>query len=134
VINVGNIDGSVALVLCDAEQDDYPIVYCSEYFERLTGYSSEEVLGRNCRFLQHPPERLHRDKKQKGINDLVKAELREKIADGQEARATLVNYRKDGTEFVNVLTTIPIWWEDENAPGTGRRYIVGFQADGAQAY
>ncbi|KAJ5051678.1 uncharacterized protein L3040_001451 [Drepanopeziza brunnea f. sp. 'multigermtubi'] len=54
-IDIGNIDSGVALVLCDADDLDNPIVYCSEPFMSLTGYDSADIIGKNCRFLQHPP-------------------------------------------------------------------------------
>jgi PAS domain S-box-containing protein len=106
---------------------DMPIIYCSEPFEELTGYSSSEILGRNCRFLQIPPEGHQPDQSSGPTNETSRKELREKLAKGEEARVRLVNYRKDGQMFVNVLTTIPISWEEGH--GEGKRYIVGFQAD-----
>lgn len=42
------------IVIADATQPDYPIIYCNPAFERMTGYSKEEILGHNCRFLQGP--------------------------------------------------------------------------------
>jgi hypothetical protein len=56
--------------------------------------------------------------------------LKHRFSMGEEARVQLVNYKKSGTKFVNLLTTIPITW-DEGEPnaGPGKRYIVGFQAD-----
>lgn len=49
------MDTNCAIVLCDAHLPDMPIVYCSEGFEALTGYTGQEIIGRNCRFLQTPP-------------------------------------------------------------------------------
>ncbi|PVH74972.1 hypothetical protein DL98DRAFT_467153 [Cadophora sp. DSE1049] len=127
-IKIGNVDSSVALVLCDSESPDHPIVYCSEAFERLTGYSSSEILGHNCRFLQHPPQaQPSADRKVEEANEMARREVREKIDAGQEARVHFVNYRKDGSPFTNILTLIPITWE-------GRNYIVGFQADEGRLY
>jgi len=113
-----------------------PIVYCSEPFLDLTGYKENEILGRNCRFLQ-----LHYQAQQpisKGMvpvqdagrydmNAEARAQLKQAFARGLEARVHLVNYRKSGEMFENILTTIPIAW-DENK-GEGKRYVVGFQAD-----
>lgn len=104
-----------------------PIIYCSEPFEHLTGYSSAEILGRNCRFLQTPPLGDRTDESVRTTNELSRKELREKFAKGEEARVRFVNFRKDGKMFVNVLTTIPISWDEGD--GEGKRYIVGFQAD-----
>jgi len=127
-IQIGNVDSSVALVLCDSDLPDHPIVYCSEPFEKLTGYSSNEILGHNCRFLQHPPQiRPSSDKRVEEANELARREVRAKIDAGLEARVHFTNYRKDGSPFTNILTLIPITWD-------GRNYIVGFQADKGMLY
>lgn len=132
-IHIGNVDSAVALVLSDAEQPDLPLVYCSEPFETLTGYTSADILGKNCRFLQYPPYgQAPQDNQVSEMNAAARKELREKIATGEEARVRLFNYRKDGSIFANLLTTIPIVWEGEG--GTKNRYIVGFQADEGRAF
>ena len=62
-------------------------------------------------------------------NEKPLAQLREKIARGEEAQVRLVNYTKGGEKFANLLTTIPITWDEgDKELGLGRRYIVGFQA------
>ncbi|KUJ12274.1 uncharacterized protein LY89DRAFT_688024 [Mollisia scopiformis] len=127
-IHIGNVDGAVALVLADAEKPDLPLVYCSEAFEALTGYKSDEIMGHNCRFLQYSPGQAHQDIRVHEANALARKELREKIATGEEARVELLNYRKDGSLFANLLTIIPIDWGGDGQ--AKRRYIVGFQADG----
>src|SRR5262245_9996462 len=80
------------MVISDASTPDMPIVYANPAFERLTGYRPEEVLGRNCRFLQG------HDMRQPGL-DLVRKTLRS----GSSCVATVRNYRKDGTLFWNQL-------------------------------
>ncbi|KAK7743707.1 hypothetical protein SLS62_010485 [Diatrype stigma] len=55
VVELGAVDASCALLMCDLLRPDHPIVYASEAFEALTGYSQREILGRNCRFLQQAP-------------------------------------------------------------------------------
>jgi PAS domain S-box-containing protein len=127
MIDIGNIDSGVALVLCDSAMPDMPIIYCSEPFENLTGYSSAEILGHNCRFLQHPPEGYCGDERARVCNELSRREVKERFARGEEARVRFWNFTKDGRMFVNVLTTIPITWEE--GLGQEKRYIVGFQAD-----
>jgi hypothetical protein len=77
--------------------------------------------------LQHPPEGRRPDPSATTINESSRKELKEKLSRGEEARVRLVNYKKDGTMFVNVLTTIPISWDEGHEQG--KRYIVGFQAD-----
>ncbi|KAL2197788.1 hypothetical protein P885DRAFT_59441 [Corynascus similis CBS 632.67] len=54
-IPLGAVDSSCALLISDLTRPDQPIVYASQPFSTLTGYTAREVLGRNCRFLQAPP-------------------------------------------------------------------------------
>jgi hypothetical protein len=62
-------------------------------------------------------------------NEEPLVELREKIKKGEEAQVRLVNYTKDGGKFFNLLTTIPISWDEgDKELGLEKRYIVGFQA------
>jgi len=119
-------------VLCDSAMPDMPIVYCSEPFENLTGYSKAEILGHNCRFLQHPPGGYYQDPRASNANELSRLELKGKFARGEEARVRFWNFTKEGNMFVNVLTTIPITWDEEM--GEEKRYIVGFQADEGRIY
>nr|AHZ63872.1 phototropin [Pilularia globulifera] len=88
-------------VVSDATRQDYPILYASAGFFKMTGYSSKEVIGRNCRFLQGTdtdPEDV--------------AKIRESLAEGKNYCGRLLNYKKDGTAFWNLLTIAPI--KDEN--------------------
>jgi diguanylate cyclase (GGDEF)-like protein/PAS domain S-box-containing protein len=87
----------VAVCLADASGDDLPLVYVNPAFERLTGWPAEEVLGRNCRFLQGPETEA-----------AALAQLRSALADGRECRVTMRNYRRDGTPFWNELTITPV--------------------------
>ncbi len=85
------------VVIADARLPDLPVVYVNAAFERITGYSPDEVLGRNCRFL------LGDDTDQIG-----RLEIRRGIEQGHEARALLRNYRKDGALFWNDLHVNPV--------------------------
>lgn len=87
----------VAAILADARADDQPIVYCNDAFVELTGYPREDILGRNCRFLQGP------DTDKRAVRD-----LRESIDQGEAVGTDLVNYRRDGTTFINSLVIVPI--------------------------
>jgi len=132
-INIGNIDSETAVVLCDLAVPDHPIVYCSEAFETLTGYACQEIIGKNCRFLQKRYPGLETaagqaNKDQRMCDDMnrdARKELREALAKGEEAQVSLINFKKSGERFQNILTTIPINWGGEG----GKKYIVGFQAD-----
>ncbi|MDQ3864627.1 MAG: PAS domain-containing protein [Actinomycetota bacterium] len=86
-----------SIVITDPNQPDDPIVYVNPAFERTTGYASEEVLGRNCRFLQGE------DRDQPALG-----ELRAAIHEGRHCTAVLRNYRKDGTMFWNELSIYPV--------------------------
>lgn len=88
----------MAICLCDPHAPDLPIVFANRAFRRLTGYSEEEIVGRNCRFLQGPktdPEPV--------------ARIREAVAKEDVVVVELLNYRKNGTTFWNALHLGPIY-------------------------
>ncbi len=91
------------MVLTDAKTDDNPMIYVNRAFCDNTGYSKEEVLGKNCRFLQHND----RDQPELSI-------IREAIRTGSYCDVILRNYRKNGTLFFNQLTLSPVRDEDGN--------------------
>ncbi|KAK1439430.1 hypothetical protein QVD17_05248 [Tagetes erecta] len=100
-------------VVSDATKPDCPIMYASSGFFTMTGYSSKEVIGRNCRFLQG------KDTDQKEVD-----KIREAVKSGSSYCGRLYNYKKDGTPFWNLLTVTPI--KDEN--GTTIKFI-GMQVE-----
>ncbi len=85
------------ITLSDPDLEDNPLVYANEAFELITGYSREEIIGRNCRFLQG------NDRDQEGIE-----QIRQAIRDKSSVMVTLRNYRKDGTLFYNRFLIKPI--------------------------
>nr|AML77331.1 putative LOV domain-containing protein [Flaveria trinervia] len=90
-------------VVSDATKPDYPILYASAGFFKMTGYTSKEVIGRNCRFLQGAdtdPEDV--------------AKIREALQKGTTYCGRLLNYKKDGSPFWNLLTVSPIKDESGN--------------------
>ena len=93
---------SVGILIADAQDPDLPLIYVNPAFEQITGYSSPEVIGRNCRFLQGS------DTAQPGL-DVIRSALRE----GKEGHALLRNYRKDGLPFWNELVITPVRDGDE---------------------
>lgn len=123
-INIGAVDLSCAFVVTDAEKDDNPIVYCSENFERLTGYTKHMILGRNCRFLQSPDGNVTAGIKRKYVDDDSVLYLKNMINARREAQISLINYRRGGQPFMNLLTMIPIAMN-----GPAIKFIVGFQVD-----
>ncbi len=104
---------SEGFVIADARAADNPLIYVNPGFERLTGYGSDEVLNRNCRFLQGD------DVNQPGLEILRKA-----IRDGESCLVKLRNYRKDGSLFWNELSLSPV--HDEAGAVT---HFIGVQKD-----
>ncbi|MDT8367861.1 MAG: PAS domain-containing protein [Longimicrobiales bacterium] len=86
----------LGVTLATAE-DDLPLVFANRGFERITGYSAEEALGTNCRFLQGP-----------GTDREVVRRIREGIAAARPVQEVILNYRKDGSSFWNRVTLSPI--------------------------
>lgn len=82
--------GQQNFVLSDPRLPDNPIVFASEGFYQLTGYTREQVLGRNCRFLQGPAT----DPKAVDV-------IRTAVANGTDASTCILNYKADGTPFWN---------------------------------
>ena len=123
-INIGSVDLSCAFVVCDAEKDDFPIVYCSDNFERLTGYTKHMILGRNCRFLQSPDGNVAPGIRRKYVDDDSVFYLKNMISLRRESQISLINYRRGGQPFMNLLTVIPISWDTDQV-----KYFVGFQVD-----
>ena len=93
------LDGSVnGITLSDPDQDDNPIVYANKAFEQITGYSNEETVGRNCRFLQE---------QERDQEELQK--IRDAIKNAKPVEVTLKNFRKNGELFYNRLSITPLF-------------------------
>ena len=87
----------MAMIVTDARQADNPIIFANDAFLALTGYKRDEVIGRNCRFLQGP------DTDPAGVET-----LRAAIAKGEDIALDILNYRKDGSTFWNALYLSPV--------------------------
>ncbi|KAK5213009.1 hypothetical protein LTS03_010025 [Exophiala xenobiotica] len=107
--------GGLSEVFCltDPKQQDNPIIYASEEFYRLTGYGSDDVIGHNCRFLQGTKT------KRESVS-----RLRETIRNGEQICETLLNYRRDGRPFINLLMIAPLHDDKGNV-----KYMIGAQVD-----
>ncbi len=101
------------VVISDPNLPDCPIVFANPAFHRITGYPPEEVLGRNCRFLQGP-----------GSAPGAVAAIRAAVAEARPIDIRLVNYRRDGSRFVNELHISPV----RDAAGK-LLYFLGIQHD-----
>ena len=88
----------MAICLTDPQQDDAPIVFANRAFRELTGYADEEIIGRNCRFLQG-----------KETNPVAVSRIRSALENEDVIVTELLNYRKDGTPFWNALHIGPIY-------------------------
>ena len=86
------------MVITDPRQHDNPIVFANTAFYQLTGYVAEEVIGRNCRFLQGP-----------ATSPAHIAEVREAIRRQAPIQIKIQNYRKDGKSFWNDLILEPVF-------------------------
>jgi PAS domain S-box-containing protein len=104
---------SCGIVISDARQPNNPIIYCNPAFLEITGYSPQEVIGRNCRFLQGTE-----------TDPLAIEEIRQSIRAEQGCQVVLKNYRKDGTLFWNDLTISPV----RDASGC-LTHFIGVQTD-----
>ena len=108
---------NIGITFTDPNQDDNPIIYANEHFYKMYGYVPEEVIGKNCRFLQK------NDTHQEALND-IKDAIKEKKAISRIVK----NYKKNGTPVYNQLSISPIYGED------GLKFFLGVQKDVTQLH
>ncbi|WP_373185296.1 PAS domain S-box protein [Halopseudomonas sp.] len=101
------------IVVAEQEGDDNILIYVNKAFERLTGYSNDEILYQDCRFLQKE------DRDQPGLRA-----IRDAVKSGEPCRHILRNYRKDGSMFWNELSITPVYNEADQLT-----YFIGIQKD-----
>ncbi|MEG1042044.1 PAS domain-containing protein [Pseudomonas sp. NUPR-001] len=102
------------IVVAEQEGDDDTIlIYVNPAFERLTGYEANDILYRDCRFLQN-------DDRDQAARDAIRAAIKS----GQPSREILRNYRKDGSVFWNELSITPVVNEADQL-----KYFIGIQKD-----
>ena len=112
------IEGSsVAAVITNPRLPDNPIIACNRAFEQLTGYSGNEVVGRNCRFLAGPR-----------TEPLLSDEIRQAVRERRPVLAEVANFRRDGTSFRNAVLIVPIF--DEHG---ALEYFLGSQSEVPEA-
>ncbi|WP_261377561.1 bifunctional diguanylate cyclase/phosphodiesterase [Vreelandella titanicae] len=101
------------VIIVDAQRVDWPIVYVNAAFERITGYSRSQALGRNCRFLQGEE-----------TDPATIKQLKVGVVEQREVHVVIRNYRRDGTVFWNDLYISPVL--DESGHVT---HFIGVQND-----
>nr|AML78599.1 putative LOV domain-containing protein [Vittaria lineata] len=109
------------LIITDALEPDHPIIYVNTVFEYMTGYRAEEILGRNCRFLQFRgsfAQRMH-----PLVDSAVVSEIRRCVKEGLGFQGELLNFRKDGMPVINSLCMTPIFGDDGVVT-----HIIGIQS------
>ncbi|MWV27610.1 PAS domain-containing protein [Erythrobacter sp. GH3-10] len=91
----------IASVVSDPRLPDNPIIACNEAFKQLTGYDDDEIIGRNCRFLAG-----------EGTEPWLTETIRQGVKDRKPVMVEILNYKKGGTPFRNVVVVAPIFDDD----------------------
>ncbi|KAI0244819.1 hypothetical protein L0F63_001631 [Massospora cicadina] len=110
-IQIGPVDFSCAFIVVDTRNFDLPIVYASEPFERLTGYTGLEVIGRNCRFLQSPDGQVAVGSRRHYTDNAAVHQIKNSVGLSTESQP-----------FINLITIIPVTFNDVT-------YLVGLLVD-----
>ncbi|KAJ3190361.1 blue light receptor [Gaertneriomyces sp. JEL0708] len=124
-INLGPVDMSCSFLVTDASKPEHPIVYASETFSKLTGYDNKEVVGKNCRFLQAPDGKVEKGSNRKYTDNSLVFQMKKKVDLCEECQFTVINYKKTGEPFINLVTIVPV---EYYRPGEVS-FFVGFQID-----
>ncbi|CBQ73535.1 related to white collar 1 protein [Sporisorium reilianum SRZ2] len=124
-IALGPVDLSCSFAISDARHPKQPLIYASETFCHLTGYTLHEILGKNCRFLQTPGVPLEAGAERQHTDNRAVEHLKRHLTGFRECQASLINYRKDGSPFINLVTVVPVSWSDPSQVD----FLVGFQVD-----
>jgi PAS domain S-box-containing protein len=106
-------DSPVPSVISDPRLPDNPIVACNSAFCDLTGYSTEEVIGRNCRFLSGP-----------GTEPWLTEEIRRGVREHRPVLVEILNYKRSGQPFRNAVLVAPIYDEHD-----ALLYFLGSQVE-----
>lgn len=104
---------NVGVVVSDPKTNDNPMVYANKTFLEMTGYDRDEVIGRNCRFLQG-----------EGTDDAAVSAIRAALKERTSISLVIKNYKKNGTGFWNRLNISPIFDKNKNL-----KFFLGIQED-----
>jgi PAS domain S-box-containing protein len=108
------LDASISgVVITDNLLEDNPIIYCNKAFENITGYSREDIIGHNCRFLQSEDRNQHQ-----------REVIKNAVQNGENCMIEIRNYKKNGTLFYNELYLSPVKDDDGNVT-----HFIGIQND-----
>lgn len=103
----------IAMVLSNPRRPDNPLEIVNPAFCALTGYSEQEIIGRNCRFLTG-----------RATDPASSEHLRSSIRDRRPVMVDILNYRSDGRMFRNGVTVAPLYGADGEV-----KYFLGSQVD-----
>lgn len=104
---------SQGILITDAIQPDDPVIYASPGFEKMTGYSAAEILGKNCRMMQGADS-----------DPAAIEKMRNAVKARRNCTVEILNYRKDGTPFWNAISIAPVIEE-----GAAIKHMVGVMTD-----
>ncbi len=120
-----------SFVIVDVRRFDQPIVYSSPSFYALTGYPDAEVIGKNCRFLQAPLGNVRKGERRTHTSNEAVALLKKNLVANKECQTSVLNYRKDGSSFINLVTVVPLPGGVSGGAHEEDDYVyhIGFQVD-----
>jgi PAS domain S-box-containing protein len=101
------------ILITDCQQEDDPIIYANHFFLKMSGYELEEVIGKNCRFMQG-----------EGTDPEALKKLAIAIKNREPVTVKMINYRKNGDKFLNEFTICPV--KDENGNVT---HCIGLEKE-----
>lgn len=102
-----------SMLITDATLLDCPIVFANDLFEKMTLYPKESILGRNCRFLQG-----------RFTDAAMVKKIRDAVSNGNELEVEILNYRRDGTPFLNNFLMLPIHKNPKSRSGKVTHFIA----------
>ncbi|MCB0208913.1 MAG: PAS domain-containing protein [Anaerolineae bacterium] len=112
-LSVAISNAAIGVVITDPHLPDNPLIYVNPAFTKITGYSADESIGQNCRFLQGPD-----------TDALSISTIRKAVENERSCSVVILNYRKDSTPFWNELTINPVFSEDGSLLN-----FIGIQTD-----
>lgn len=121
VYDIGTLDDTTPFIVSTINKDN-TIVYVNKPFEKLTGYTLNEVIGKNCRFLQSSKGNIKRGEQRENCDNKLLFYIKSKLSKKEECQFITYNFKKDGEKFINLITIIPIKIKTIE-------YFVGLQCD-----